>query len=294
MKTAINLRTRIAAVLCASALLATGCASDASDDDSKGPSSELGTEDIYRTGLVDVSEPDGDPVKGGTLKVAEYAEAVSLNPVQTYATGQTGMNVMAAIYDTLMRYDTESKTFEPRLAESLESSDDTTWTLTLREGVTFTDGTPLDAKAVTGSIEYYMANYGFQGTLIQANLKSMKAVDERTVEFVLTSPWATFPNMLASGPGLIMAPAAYENPEKFRPIGAGPFKLKSQSPGEKTIVEANEDYVDGRPYLDTIEFVMVGADPAKWESLRGGEVDMAYIRQDDTLREIRRAGFPGW
>ena len=294
MKTANNLRTRIAAVLCTSALLATGCASDSSDDEDKGSggSGSLSMDEIYRTGLVDVPEAAGDPKQGGTLTVAEYAEAVSLNPVQTYATGQTGMNVLAAIYDTLMRYDVESKTFEPRLAESLETSDNVTWTLKLRDGVEFSDGTPLDADAVVGSIEYYMANYGFQGTLIQANLKSMKATDKSTVEFTFNTPWATFPNLLASGPGLIMAPAAYKNPEKFQPIGAGPFVLKSQSPGEKTIVAANEDYIDGRPYLDEIEFVMVGADQAKWESLRAGEVDMAYIRQDDVVQDVREAGYP--
>ncbi|NPC98650.1 ABC transporter substrate-binding protein [Nocardioides sp. zg-DK7169] len=292
MKTTNHLRTRIAAVLCASALLATGCASDGSDDDEKGSDSALSLEEIYRTGLVDVPEADGDPVQGGTLTVAEYAEAVSLNPVQTYATGPTGMNVLAAIYDTLMRYDVESKTFEPRLAESLETADNVTWTLKLRDGVTFSDGTPLDADAVVGSIEYYMANYGFQGTLIQANLKSMKATDKSTVEFTFKTPWASFPNLLSSGPGLIMAPAAYKNPEKFQPIGAGPFVLKSQAQGEKTIVAANEDYVDGRPYLDQIEFVLVGADQAKWESLRAGEVDMAYIRQDDIVQDVRQAGYP--
>lgn len=292
MKTANHLRTRIAAVLCASALLATGCASDANDDGEKGSGSSLSIDDIYRTGLVDVAEASGEPVQGGTLTVAEYAEAVSLNPVQTYATGPTGLNVMAAIYDTLMRYDVESQTFEPRLAESLETEDNVTWTLTLRDGVKFSDGTALDADAVVGSLEYYMANYGFQGTLIQANLASMKKTGDMTVEFTFKSPWATFPNLLASGPGLIMAPAAYKNPEKFQPIGAGPFVLESQSPGEKTVVVANEDYVDGRPYLDSIEFVMVGADAAKWESLRAGEVDMAYIRQDDVLQDVREAGYP--
>nr|WP_253945305.1 ABC transporter substrate-binding protein [Nocardioides sp. zg-DK7169] len=200
---------------------------------------------------------------------------------------------MAAVYDTLLRYDQEAGTYEPQLAESLESDDDITWTLKLRDGVTFTDGTPLDAKAVLGSLEYYIANYGFQGNLIQSNAKSMKAVDDTTVVFTMNKPWATFPNMLASGPGLIMAPAAYANPEKFKPIGAGPFVFTSQAAGEKLVVSANEDYVGGRPHLDSIEFVMLGADVTKYESLKAGEIDVAYLRADDMVQQARRDGWPG-
>ncbi len=292
MNTRISMRARVAAVLCSSALVVTGCASSDSTDEASSSTAESAKE-IYVDGLVNVEEA-GDPVEGGTLKVVEYSEAVTLNPIQTYATGQTGLNVMASVYDTLMRWDMESETWEPQLAESLETDDDgTTWTLTLREGVNFTDGSPLDAKAVLGSLNYYFAGYGFGGSTIQSNLDSMEATDERTVTFTFTSPWATFPQMLAGGSGLIMAPAAYKDPEKFQPIGAGPFVLDSQSPGEKTTVVANEDYFDGRPPLDAIEFLIIPTDTAKYESLEAGEVDVAYLRQDDIVVEAVEAGWAG-
>jgi peptide/nickel transport system substrate-binding protein len=279
--------------MCATALLATGCASSNGTEEDKRSSGDLGAEEIYTDGLVNV-EDAGDPVEGGTLKVVEYSEAATLNPVQTYATGSTGMNVMAAVYDTLMRWDPESKTWEPQLAESLETDDGgITWTLTLREGVRFTDGTSLDAKAVLGSLDYYITNYGFGGNVIQTNVKSIEATDERTVTFTFTSPWATFPQMLSGGPGLIMAPAAYKNPEAFEPIGAGPFVLDSQAPGEKTVVTANEDYFDGRPPLDAIEFVLISTDQAKYESLQAGEVDVAYLRQDDIVVDAVQSGWAG-
>ena len=61
--------------------------------------------------------------------------------------------------DVLLRYDPETAAYEPHVAESLEANDDSTvWTMTLREGVEFSDGTPLDAGAVVASIERYLAD----------------------------------------------------------------------------------------------------------------------------------------
>src|SRR3546814_14843456 len=79
---------------------------------------------------------------------------------------------------------------------------------------------------------------------------------------------------------MIMAPAAYANPDPaaFKPIGAGPFKFESYAPAEKTVVVANEDYFDGRPNLDKIEFVLLGADATAYDSFKSGEIDVAYLR----------------
>jgi peptide/nickel transport system substrate-binding protein len=295
VKTPITLRARAAAVLCASTLVATGCASSDGNggNDGSGPSGDLTPAKIYTDGLVNVVDDSGEPVQGGTLRVAEYSEAAVLNPTQTYPTGATGMNVMAAVYDTLMRWDPESKSYRPQLAESLESDDGTVWTLKLRDGVKFTDGTALDGEAVLASINHYLAGYGQNGTLIQANLKSMEATDRTTVVFTFKEPWASFPYMLAGGPGLILAPAAYADPEAFKPIGAGPFKVESQTPGDKTVVVANEDYFGGRPHLDEIEFVVVGPDQAKYESLQAGEVDLIYVQQAEIIKDLVESGTAG-
>lgn len=294
MKRPTTTRARWATLLVAGALAMTACAD--TEGDSDGDSAEGGSESadqsLYSTGVVNV-EDAGEPVQGGTLRVVEYSEARTLNPTQTYATGPTGLIVMASVYDTLMRFDSESNGYEPQLAESLESDDDTVWTLTLREGVEFTDGTPLDAEAVKASLEYYLESYGFRGNIIQDNLESMEVTDERTLTFTFNAPWATFPNLLAAGPGLIMAPAAYKNPEKFEPIGAGPFTLESMKPGEKTTVTANEDYFDGRPNLDSVEFVVLNTDQTRFDSLQAGEADMVYLRQDDIVKQAFDEGLPG-
>src|SRR3546814_841902 len=192
--------------------------------------------------MMNVSEPKGEPVKGGTLRFAEYSEARGFNPTQTYPTGSTGGNILAALYDTLVRYNGEKNAYEPQLAESLESSDDVTWTIKLRDGVKFTDGTPLDAEAVVGSLNYYVNSYGLNATLLKQEIKSIKATDDLTVTITLNHAWPTFANMFTTGPGMIMAPAAYANPDPaaFKPIGGGPPKFESYAPAEKTVVVANE------------------------------------------------------
>jgi peptide/nickel transport system substrate-binding protein len=289
-------RVRATGLLLAGALALAGCA-DSSSSESGGSSKdsgELSKAEIYSQGWVG-DQGDADPVKGGTLTMADYAETRSLNPTESYANGAAGGNPLAAVYDVLTRYDFDSSTWVPQLAESLEPNDDkTVWTLKLRDGVTFSDGTPLDADAVIGSIGYYMQNYGFQSLTLLSNQTKMKKVDDQTVEFTVAAPWATFPAMLAGGPGMIMAPAAYANPKKFEPIGAGPFELEKYSPSEEMVLSAREDYWDGAPNLDKLRFVWLGADDAKLESMDAGEVDAAFVRNPIAVEKARQDGYGGY
>lgn len=292
-------RSRIATALLAGALLVTGCASADSDDDrdadgTSSGSSGLSKEEIYTAGVVGVADDEGEPKRGGTLTLADYSEARSLDPTKTIPNGAAGGNALAAVYDVLMRYDQTSDSFEPHLAESLTTEDDVTWTLTLRDGVTFSDGAPVDAAAVVGSLGYYMANAGYNTLLLATNIKDMRPEGDATVVFTLNQPWKTFPNMLASGPGMVMAPSAYAGgPEAFEPVGAGPFVLDSYQPAEELVLAANPDYWGGAPNLDELRFVWLGSDDARLESLADGTVDAANIRAPQTVEKARNDGFGG-
>lgn len=288
MKTRIPTRARWAVLISAGALIVTGCADTSADDDSKDDAAKVD----YSTRLINVEEAPGEPVQGGTLRVSEYSEARTLDPTLTFPTGSTGGNVMAAVYDTLVRYDPEADEFEGQLAESLESDDLSTWTLKLREGVKFHDGTALDAEAVIGSLERYTASYGMNALLLKQEIASLTAVDPQTVKIELANPWAKFPNMLASGAGMVLAPAAYANPAAFKPIGAGPFTFTSYSPAEKTVVTANPDYWDGRPALDKIEFVLLGTDSTGYETLESGGVDVTFVRGAEVVDDVIKSDTP--
>lgn len=292
----VSRRARFTGLLVAGALAMAGCADSSSSEDStsSGDNGSLNKDDIYSQGWVG-KQSDAEPVKGGTLTMADYAETRSLNPTESYANGAAAGNPMAAVYDVLTRYDFDSQTWVPQLAETLEPNGDrTVWTLKLRKGVTFSDGTPVNADAVMGSMGYYMQNYGYQSLTLLANQTKMKKVDDLTVQFTVAAPWATFPAMLAGGPGMIMAPAAYDNPKDFEPIGAGPFELETYSPAEELVLKAREDYWGGAPNLDKLRFVWLGADDAKLESMDAGEVDAAFVRNPVAVEKARQDGYGGY
>lgn len=294
MRNRITTRSRVAIAFLATTLLMAGCASSDGDDGDGSDASALTKDEIYAAGIVGVDGDPGKPRTGGTLTLADYSEARSLDPTKTIPNGAAGGNALAAVYDVLMRYNQETNAFDPWLAESLETEDNTVWTLKLRKDVTFSDGTPLNANAVVGSLGYYMKSAGYNTLLLATNIKDMKPVGDDTVVFTLNQPWITFPNMLASGPGMVMAPAAYAGgPEKFEPIGAGPFTLDSYKPAEELLLSANEDYWSGRPPLDALRFVWLGSDDARLESLAAGTVDATNLRAPQTLEKARKDGFAG-
>ncbi|MFD7862482.1 ABC transporter substrate-binding protein [Streptomyces sp. NPDC059783] len=290
MKRAPRTRARLVAVLAASAMLSAACASN---DDGKPAQQTKAERGRYTFGALGKQPDAGEPVRGGTLRFADYAEARSLSPAVTYATGASGGSALAAVYDVLMRYDTAAKKYEPWLAKSLESSADLkTWTLKLRDGVNFSDGTPLDADAVVASIAWYQKNKGADTALLAPNLASTRATDDRTVVFTLRTPWATFPAMLAQAPGMIVAPAAYAT-KTFEPIGAGPFTLGSYAPQEEMVLKANKKYWKGEPYLDALRFSWPQSDRSKLDALNDGTVDVTYMRSPDVVDDAVHEKHPG-
>ncbi len=297
VRSTVNRRVRYTGLLLAGALAFAGCADSSeknNDDKGSGDAGALTDTDIYSQGWVG-EQSDAEPTQGGTLTMADYAETRSLNPIESYANGAAAGNALAAVYDVLMRRDFETNEWVPQMAESLESNDDkTVWTLKLRDGVKFADGTALDADAVMGSLGYYMENYAYQALTLIANGTKMKKIDDSTVEFTVATPWATFPAMLAGGPGMIMAPAAYAKPDAFEPIGAGAFELEKYSPAEELVLKARPDYWDGAPNLEKLRFVWLGADDAKLESFAAGEVDAAFVRVPTAVEKARRDGNSGY
>ena len=291
MKRAPRARARLAAALAAAAMLTSACASP--DDDGGSGKQRKAERGRYEFGSIGDQAKGGEPVRGGTLRFADYGEARSLSPATTYATGASGGSALAAVYDVLMRYDTAAKTYEPWLAQSLNSSDDLkTWTLKLRPGVAFSDGTPLDAEAVVGSIAWYQRSKGADTALLAPNLAKTQATDDSTVVFTLRNAWATFPAMLAQAPGMIVAPAAYAG-KTFEPIGAGPFTLDTYAPQEEMVLKANKKYWKGEPYLDALRFTWPQSDRAKLEALNDGTTDVTYMRGPDVVDDAVREGHPG-
>lgn len=268
--------------------LIVGCASETDDNAS---TSDAGGADF---GLIGVADAPNEPVKGGVLTYADVTEVRSLDPTLTYATASGGGTQLAAVYDVLVRHDPERQEFVPWLAESLDANEDhTEWTLGLREGVTFSDGTPFDAEAVVGSLDYFIENGGSDAPLLSANIDTYRVEDDRTVVFELNKPWSSFPNMLAQGAGMIVAPAAIAGKE-FTPIGAGAFTFDRYRPSEELVLKANPTYWRGKPHLDALRFVVLPSPKATMDSLKNGDVDAALLIYAPEEREAREIGLPGY
>ncbi|HTW15036.1 MAG TPA: ABC transporter substrate-binding protein [Nocardioides sp.] len=271
--------------------LAAGCGGSGGDDDTDRP--RAGAAASYETGLVNIPEA-GEPVDGGTLTFAAFSEPALLDPAETIVAGSTGGLEMAAIYDVLLRWDSATNEVVPQLAESISANADATeWTLTLREGVTFSDGTPLDAAAVKWSLERYVEKGADEAMLWSSNVTGVATPDERTVVFTLAGPWTSFDYMLTTGPGMIVAQAS-DAGDAFTPVGAGAFTLAEQRPQEEIVLAANPDYWDGRPHLDEVRVKFLNDPTASLDSLESDAVDAAFLRDADLVDELVEAKSPGF
>ena len=138
--------TRAVVLFVLFALAAAACGDD-------GDSGSSGTEN-GDGGSADTTTTTATPQDGGTITMGTYIEPSGLDPVVAQGGGTGGNHEMGAIYGTLMRYDADADEYVPYMAESLEGNEDSTvFTLKLREGVTFTDGSPYNAEAVIFSMK---------------------------------------------------------------------------------------------------------------------------------------------
>jgi peptide/nickel transport system substrate-binding protein len=236
----------------------------------------------------------GTPVQGGSLRVGMQAPVESLDP--TLPVSSAGTTVAEAVFDTLLAYDAEGNVV-PELAESMETTDDgSSWTMTLPDDVTFTDGTPFNAEAVVAHLERVAAEGSRSreaGDVRQAT--SMTAADEYTVEFTLAEPSLTFPKTFTGGnPSTIPSPTAVaELGEGFAlaPVGAGPFMVQSFTPGGNIDLVANPDYrIEELPYLEELTFVTATDSQARLSAAQSGDIDIAPTQVATDFAAAENAG----
>lgn len=227
------------------------------------------------------------------MTFAVYSEVGQLDPAASPGSGPSGGSEMAAVFDVLMRVDGETDQLEPQLAKSLEASADSqTWTLTLRDGVSFSDGAPLTAESVKNSIERYMRLNGGNAKMWQQSVSAIETPDEKTVVFELNEPWSGFGFLLAGTGGMIVAADSGDGAD-FKPVGAGPFVLTSYAPSESMVLTANPDYWGGSPYLDAVRIVYLGNPETVVDSLAGGSIDMGFLRDQVSVDDALNRGFGG-
>ncbi len=297
-------------------LIAAACGGDDSGttgDTSGGPA----TEPVQQT-----QAPITDVVLGGTLVVGGEAEVTNpWLPAQMQCDSYCQMRARS-FFDPLVTVD-EDLNWRPFLAESVEANEDSTiFTVKVREGISFHDGTPVNADAVMDNLQR-----GAKGLLVSAALKDLARVDtslgiasdlimEKVDEYtfkVFTGkngnideplPWPGFPYYFGGQWGLIASPtwlaavdAGTAKPDA--PVGSGPFVYESYAPGDRMVVTKNPSYwlkdAEGNalPYLDKIEFRVIPDSQVRATALLNGDLDLMSTSDAAVLKDLEgNADFP--
>ncbi len=236
--------------------------------------------------------PEGDPQPGGTVIYALEAESDGWNP-STNRWAVSGVQVAMTVFDPLAAFDADGAA-QPYLAESFEHTEDyLQWTIHLRPGVSFHNGTPLDAAAVQANLDA-IAGSSLTGAAEQP-IESVVVVDELTVQVTMSSPWVVFPLVLTGQAGVVVEPANLTSGEADRaPVGTGPFTFASWTPDDELRVERNDTYWrDGLPYLDEVEFRVVPDSQTRAAGMQSGDYDMMYTASTDNILEFRQLASEG-
>ncbi len=220
------------------------------------------------------------PVKGGDLVIARPADAVSMNNTTTF--DNPSIFTFEQIMEPLFTVSDDGKDVKPWLATGYTvSADKLTYTIKLRPGVKFSDGTPMTAKDVKFSIDADTATADTGWGYINAAISEVSVVDDETVAIKLKYAWAPLIADLSLFSNAIV-PANYggKTADEFyqAPVGTGPFKWGEWKKGQSLKLVKNTNYWQkGKPFLDSVTWNVVPDANTRKLQLQGGQIDI-----DDT------------
>lgn len=297
---------RLAALAAGLVLVATSCSFFGNGGGSAGtPEGGGATVDATESGL----DGAGEPQRGGQLQYgleAEVGETGYCLPEAQLAI--SGMQVAKSMYDTLTVPDAKGG-YVPYLAKAVEhDASYQVWTIALRSGISFHDGSTLDADVVKNNLDAYRGEYPGRSpllfTFVLGNIESVEAVNELTVRVKTKTPWVAFPAVLyASGRLGIMAQKQLDADAAdcaTKPIGTGPFSFVSWTRDESLKVRRWPKYwqeaPDGKPYpyLNAIEFRPMQNSDSRIAALQQGDLNMLHTSTSadmaETLPRLRDSG----
>ncbi|GGP07830.1 peptide-binding protein [Oceanobacillus neutriphilus] len=236
----------------------------------------------------DASATDGEPAEGGDLIVGGLSGPTVFNSL--YSTSSTDSTIQDFMFNGLVEMD-ENVEPQPDLAENWEQSEDgLAWTFNLRDDVTWHDGESFTADDVvfTYSLPIDEDYIGPRGSSFE-KFEEVVKIDDYTVEIHLSDP---APDMLADAMGYHVLPehilgdlpveevGTHEFNTK-EPIGTGPYKFDEWKQGQYVRVVANEDYFEGRPYIDSITYKIVPDKNSLLAQFTAGDLDHLSLTTED-------------
>lgn len=230
------------------------------------------------------------PALAQDLTIGRGNEPQSIDPQFS----RTGPNQMTAlhIFDRLVLTDANVRA-RPGLATSWTNVDPMTWDVSLREGVTFHDGSPFTAADVVYSLERAPNVPNSTASFAQsvADIASMTIVDDHTIRFTTNTPNPLFVENI--GTVYIVSKAATEGAESVdfnsgkAAIGTGPYKFVSWSPGDRLELTRNDAYWGEKPAYENVTMRFISNDAARVAALLSGAVDLIDLVPPADLPQLR-------
>jgi len=233
------------------------------------------------------------PATGDSLVEGTIGEASTLIPL--LATDSSSHAVAGQIYNGLVKYD-KNLNIVGDLAESFDiSKDGLTITFHLRQGVKWHDGAPLTSRDVL---------YTFKITIDPKTptayaedfkqVKNISAPDLYTICVTYDSPFA--PALASWGVNILPAHLLEgkditKSPLSRRPVGTGPYRFKEWVSGQKIVLEANEDYFEGRPYIDRYIYRIIPDSSTMYMELKAGAIDLMALTPVQYARQTSSKSF---
>src|SRR4051812_39098654 len=207
---------------------------------------------------------DKAPDPNATLIYFDAVSNQTLDPQEPQNNSSFAQGVLMAVYDSLVRLDPSGEP-KPGLATAWHYNEDLTeFTLTLRQGVTFHDGTPFNAAAVARNLKRSMALGNRAGAATVETMTQIAAVEvagDDTVRLRLKGPSGQMPYQLGGQPGMMISPAALTDNAfgaTLKPIGAGPYRVQNFESNIRTRMQRYDAYwdgIEGRPAAFEHNFV---------------------------------------
>lgn len=231
-----------------------------------------------------------------TVVYGKYQDGETLDP-HVASAGMFDHLVTSAIFEPLIwdfdasKPESEMRGLRGVLAESWETIDDLTWRLTIRQGIKFHNGEPLNAEAVKFNLERPHQD-GFQtgDKIVDVAISHVDIVDEYTVDVVTKEPIPILPERLTRNGAFIVAPEYYSTLSQDEAadvaVGTGPFKLVEWVRDQYVILERNENYWGEAPNFERLVIRIIPEPSTMFAEVMTGNIDIAPINPD-LVDEVR-------
>ena len=285
---------RLVAIGAVASFLFAGCSPSATTVPSAAATSATSTASASapQSAAPSTSAAADQPVSGGTLTFARTADIFTFDPYNTQ--DDRSIFTELQLYERLVKLSADGKTVEPELATSWTlAPDGKSATFVLRDGVKFSDGSPLTAEDVVFSLTRAIDQKGSWGFLFSP-VTSVAKVDNTTVKLNMSQAFAPLLPALSTFAASIYSKANFEkygDKAGEHPLGTGAFMLDHWDKGSQLVLVRNPNYWQaGKPYLDKVVFTVVGDDNARVLQLQSGAADVIDFVPPNQVDQITASG----